>query len=137
MRKSRSRVLLVELIVLCFLASALGVSALAEEEYNLIATLRSPEPESNANFGYSVAVSGDIVVVGEVTGAIEGYSKPGRAHIFTTDGTLLASLQAPEPSNNAWFGFAVAISGDIVVVSALWIIRKIYFAFALIVPTCP
>jgi hypothetical protein len=67
-----------------------------------------------------VAVSGDIVVVGEVLGSIEGYSKPGRAHIFTTDGTLLASLQAPEPTSSAWFGFAVAISGDIIVVSELY-----------------
>jgi hypothetical protein len=63
-----------------------------------------------------VAVSGDIVVVGEFSGDIEGYSSPGRAHIFTTDGTLLASLQAPEPSNNAQFGYAVAISGDVIVV---------------------
>jgi hypothetical protein len=58
--------------------------------------------------------------VGEVTGDIEGYSRPGRAHIFTTDGTLLASLQAPEPSNTAWFGVDVAISGDIVVVGEYW-----------------
>ena len=67
-----------------------------------------------------MAVSGDIVVVGETTGDIEGYVNPGKAYIFTTNGTLLASLQAPEPSNNAWFGFAVAISGDIVVVSEFW-----------------
>ena len=67
-----------------------------------------------------MAVSGDIVVVGEVLGDIEGYGKPGRAHIFTTDGTLLASLQAPEPTSSAWFGFAVAVSGDIVVVGELY-----------------
>jgi len=114
MRSNRTR--LVVLITLCVITSLLFAPVRADEEYNLIATLYSPEPESNANFGCSVAVSEDIVVVGEYSGDIEGYGSPGRAHIFTTDGTLLASLQAPEPSNNAWFGCAVAISGDVIVV---------------------
>ena len=104
------------LIILIFLATLLVAPVLADEDYNLIATLHSPEPESNANFGCSVAVSGDIVVVGEYSGDIEGYSSPGKAHIFTTDGTLLASLQAPEPSNNARFGYTVAIRGNVIVV---------------------
>jgi len=114
MRSNRAK--LVCLITLCIITSLLFAPVRAEEEYNLIATLHSPEPESNANFGCSVAVSGDIVVVGEYSGDIEGYSSPGKAHIFTTDGTLLASLQAPEPSNNARFGYTVAIRGNVIVV---------------------
>jgi len=104
------------LIALSLIVVAIVAQVRAEEEYQVTATLQSPEPDKNAKFGYSVAVSGDIVVVGEATGNIEGYSSPGRAHIFTTDGTLLASLQSPEPSNSALFGCDVAISGDIVVV---------------------
>jgi hypothetical protein len=115
--KVRLRVVLVELVALSLLASALAVPALAEEEYQVVATLQSPEPNSSANFGYSVAVSGDIVVVGEYKGVIDGYCCPGKAYIFTTDGTLLASLQAPEHDRYLGkFGYDVAISGDIIVV---------------------
>jgi len=72
MRSNRAK--LVGLITLYIITSLLFAPVRAEEEYNLIATLQSPEPESNANFGCSVAVSGDIVVVGEYSGDIEGYS---------------------------------------------------------------
>ena len=120
MRKLRLRVVLVELVALSLLISSLAIPALAEEEYQVIATLQSPEPDSNSKFGYSVAVSGDIVVVGEAYGNIEGYVTPGKAYIFTTDGALLAELQAPEPINHAGFGYDVAISGDIVVIGESW-----------------
>lgn len=120
MRKIRLKIVLVELVVLSLFVSVLTIPTLADEEYQVIVTLQSPEANSNANFGYSVAVSGDIVVVGEPLCDIEGYVSPGKAHIFTTDGVLLASLQAPEPMDSAWFGVDVAISGDIVVVGERW-----------------
>ena len=42
MRKLRLGVVLVELVTLYLIASALGVSALAGEEYQIIATIQSP-----------------------------------------------------------------------------------------------
>jgi len=116
MMKSRSRVLLVELIVLCFLASALGVSVLAEEEYQNIATIESPEPGSNTFFGFPVDVYGDIMVVGESWASVEDIFHAGKAHIFDLDGNLKATLQAPTPQVEGIFGSSVAIRGDIILV---------------------
>ena len=49
---------------------------------NLLATLHSPTPRAAALFGNSVAVSGDIVVVGEPYAEVDGKIKAGKAYIF-------------------------------------------------------
>ncbi len=79
-------------------------------------TLRSPEPEANAWFGNSVAVSGEKVVIGEFRAKADGKYHAGRAHILDRNGTLLKTIQSPGPEENAWFGRSVAISGDIIAV---------------------
>ena len=118
MRMSRSRVLLVELIVLCFLASALGVSALAGEEYQISATIESPRAQYPPDdYGCSVAVSGDIVVLGEYSEEVEGNSKAGKVQIFDLDGNLKVTIQSPTPHlGSGRFGLSVAIRGDIILV---------------------
>ena len=116
MRKSRSRVLLVELIVLCFLASALGVSALAGEEYQITATIQSPEPKYDGIIGCSVVVSGDIVVVGEYWAEVEDIREAGKVHIYDLDGNLKVTLQSPTPLQSGQFGLSLAIRGDIILV---------------------
>jgi len=117
MRKSRSRVLLVELIVLCFLASALGVSALAGEEYQITATILSPDPQYSGIIGCSVAVSGDFVVVGEYWADVDGNSRAGKAHIYDLNGDLKVTLQSPTPLVSGQFGKSMAIRGDIILVA--------------------
>jgi hypothetical protein len=114
--KVRLRVVLVELVALSLLASALAVPALAEEEYQVVATLQSPEPEDNAGFSHSVAVSGDIVVVGEAFARVEGFNYAGKVYIFESDGNLKVTLQSPTPQREALFGDSVAVRGDIVLV---------------------
>ena len=87
-----------------------------DSEGNLLTTLKSPEPEASGIFGWSAAISEDIVVVGDSFTEVNGNTKAGRAYIFDTDGNLLTTLQAPAPEENAEFGNAVTISGDTVVV---------------------
>jgi len=60
------------LILLSVLAAISVVPVRAEDEYHLIASLQAPEPESNAKFGISVAVSKDILVVVEYMAGVEG-----------------------------------------------------------------
>ncbi len=83
---------------------------------DLLATLQSPEPQIGAFFGQSIAVSGNIVVVGEYLSEVEGNSQAGRAHIFDAEGNLLASLQSPEPEASAMFGWSVDTNGDLILV---------------------
>ncbi|KAH8084483.1 hypothetical protein JL720_7981 [Aureococcus anophagefferens] len=73
-------------------------------------------------FGTSVAVSGDLVVVG-ADGNDDAGSDSGSAYVFrtTNDGaswTQVAKLVASDAAEDDWFGYSVAVSGDLVVVGA-------------------
>jgi hypothetical protein len=122
MRKSRSRVLLVELVVLCFLASALGVIVHAEEEYQLRATIESHDPQPNANFGMTVGVYGDLIVISESSANVEGESTAGRTHIFDLDGNLIKTIHATPPRARDSFGNIQKIKDNIFVISErVWV----------------
>ena len=120
MRKFRLRVGLVELVALSLLASALGISALAGEEYQVTTTIQSPEPRSNVYFGWSTDVNGDFIVASDDWAYVEGLFQAGIVLIFDLDGNLKVTLQAPTPQLKGKFGNSVAISGDIVVVGEFW-----------------
>ena len=74
-----------------------------------------------AFFGYSVSISGDTIVAGAV-----GSMSTGAAYIFEkptagwTNMTPTAKLTASDEATDDYFGFAVAIYGDTVVVGARW-----------------
>ena len=84
------------------------------------------------NFGYSVAVSGDTMVVGApyeasnatgVNGNQNDNSAPGSgaAYVFVRNGTTWsqqAYLKASNTGASDQFGWSVAVSGDTVVVGA-------------------
>ncbi len=87
---------------------------------NLLHTLANPLPAAGDDFGSSVAISGNIVVVGayyDDTGA----SDAGAAYIFNaTTGNLICTLNNPTPADSDSFGISVAISGNTVVVGAYY-----------------
>ena len=82
--------------------------------------IQASDAQANTNFGYSVAIDGDTVIIGaqlEDTGGINA----GAAYIFTRSGTtwtqqakiISSDLQAGDE-----FGISVSISGDTIVVGA-------------------
>ena len=89
-------------------------------------------PAFDDNFGYSVAASGDTVVIGapnedsSSTGVNgipnESAEDAGAAYVFVRDGggawSQQAYLKAHQVSNEDYFGTSVAVSGDTVVVGA-------------------
>jgi len=87
---------------------------------NLLWTLNNPTPAANDCFGWSVAVSGNTVVVGaywDDTGATDA----GAAYVFdAVSGSLLWTLNNPTAATDDRFGSSVAISGSTIVVGAYW-----------------
>jgi uncharacterized protein (TIGR03437 family) len=72
-------------------------------------------------FGYSVAVSGDTVVVGASIDTIGQNSDQGSAYVFVRGGVIWSKQQkltADDGEAGDQFGSAVAVSGDTIVVSA-------------------
>ena len=98
------------------------------------AYLKAHQVSVNDNFGFSVAVSGDTVVVGDrqedssTTGVTvngtpdENATNAGAASVFVRSGTTWsqqAYLKASTVRSQDYFGYSVAVSGDTVVVGAI------------------
>lgn len=101
----------------------------SDNTVTLTATLTASEahPEwdlgFSEEFGRSVAISGDTIVVGapKTVNVIPGFNQ-GSVYVFTkpvggwTDATETAELISPAPDNRDLFGSDVAVSGDTIVV---------------------
>lgn len=85
------------------------------------AYLKAPIPQASANFGESVAIDGETLVVG-IPGEITlPMTRTGAASVFTRSGTTWseqAHLTASNLGIGDHFGAAVAISGETLVVGA-------------------
>ena len=82
--------------------------------------LTASDGQAKDNFGVSVAVSGQSIVVGAPGEGITDTHTPGAAYVFILSGTTWAQQQkltAPDGVPGGGFG-TVTISGDAVVVSA-------------------
>ena len=85
----------------------------------LIATLTSPNAQTDGRFGYSVAVSGTRVAVGAPDETVSGNAFAGHVYVFQAKtGSLVATLTSPNPQAEGYFGSSVAVSGTTVVVGA-------------------
>jgi len=83
--------------------------------------IMAPLPEAEAQFGYSVAISGDYAIVG-ARGEDTGGSNAGAAYIFQRSGTNTwgagTRILATDPEANDLFGSSVAIDGGRAMVGA-------------------
>ena len=82
------------------------------------AKLVASDPAADDNFGNSVAISGDTIVVGAW---LAGGANTGAAYVFTRNGTgwtQQAKLVSGAPAFDEDFGSAVAVSGDTALIGA-------------------
>jgi len=94
-------------------APVLSVSA----QLPAIVILTSPNPQLNGEFGYSVATSGSLVVVGAPEESVGVYTQAGSAYVFNAQtGSLSTRLLDPNPEYYGEFGYFVDIVGNDVVV---------------------
>ena len=90
--------------------------------YDQVAKLTAGDAANGDQFGISVAIAGDIIVIGAYQDGDDGlYS--GSAYVFrTTDGgasyVQVAKLTADDAATYDYFGRSVAIAGGTVVVGA-------------------
>lgn len=92
--------------------------ATGSSQFALLRSLFDPSTRSqlDAQHGYSVAVSGNIAVVGVPHADVDGVWT-GAANVYdATTRALLHRLSNPDPKNYAQFGAAVSIAGTRIVV---------------------
>ncbi len=86
------------------------------------AQLNATDGAANDNFGFSIAVSGDTVIVGAVLDDVGANTDQGSAYIFTRSGinwSQQAQLNGTGGAANDNFGYSVAISSNTVIVGAV------------------
>ena len=95
-------------------ASALGTTRAGVLEF----AFDDPTPTEVDQFGFSVALSGNLVLIGAPQDDTQG-ENIGQAHLFdVTTGDLLHTFDDPTPTTADNFGFSVALDGDRVVIGA-------------------
>lgn len=83
--------------------------------------LLASDGRSSDDFGFSVGISGDTVVVGAPQHQVGAFANQGAAYVFVRSGTTWSEQQKLASSTNAsalLFGRSVAISGDTMAVGA-------------------
>lgn len=99
-----------------FLADPVTITSATSEEAKLLAD----DGASGDLFGYSVAVGGDVAIVG-AHGNQDNGTNSGSAYIFRRSGSTWLLEQKLVPNDGAaldHFGVSVAISGDVALVGA-------------------
>jgi len=84
---------------------------------SLIATLTSPNAQTEGFFGVSIDLSGDNIIIGASSETDNGLD--GRAYIFNLESlTVLGSLVSPNPAFQGQFGLSVDLANGRVYVGA-------------------
>lgn len=78
----------------------------------------APDGTTYDNFGVSVDMSDDRVIVGAYRKTETNEYDKGRAYLFSTDGSFVCEMEAPDYWNADSFGSSVSISPSAVVVGA-------------------
>jgi hypothetical protein len=85
------------------------------------AYLKAASSQAEQEFGWSVAVAGDLVAVGARLEDGSGTTDSGAVYLFRRNVSRWipeARLEAPAPADDDFFGYAVAAAGDVVAVGA-------------------
>jgi hypothetical protein len=87
--------------------------------HTLMKTLTSPNAQYFGDFGWAIALSGKMLVVGAIYENSSGLNEPGRVYVYdVTTGSLIHALSSPNAQNHGDFGDAVATDGKLIVVGA-------------------
>ena len=95
------------------------------DNWGQVAKLTAGDPQDVDQFGFAVALSGDVVVIGAPGEDGVGLGR-GAAYVFSRDlggadaWGQLKKLVASDAADDVWFGTSVAVDGSIAVVGAAW-----------------
>ena len=95
-----------------------GIVYIENPSTGVTTEVANPSPQLDAHFGFSVAASGNYVVVGAPGETLSGALYAGAVYLFNTSGALLHTYTSPNAGSYGQFGYSVAIGGGYIVVGA-------------------
>lgn len=106
------------LVVGCEVTELAYVYTYNGSTWDATASLSPANPSANDNFGYPVALDGDLILVGANGDDVEG-DEAGAVYCFGYDGEVWREgwkMTASDADDNDYFGSAVALSGGFAIV---------------------
>jgi len=103
-------------------SGAAYIYAKTEDGWEESAKLVAPDATENQRFGISVAINGDVVVIG-ANGDDDNGENAGAAYIYTLVGDewfVTQKLTAPDGDAGDNFGFSVGVYGNQAVIGSVW-----------------
>jgi hypothetical protein len=83
--------------------------------------ITAPDGTAYDNFGYTITVKGDLLVIASPFKKINNLSNAGKVYVYRQSGSgwgLIASLVSPIPTYNERFGFSLCLHGDKLIVGS-------------------
>ena len=99
-------------------ASNAGSAYIFDINGTQLAKIQASDPAANNQFGYSVSVSDNRIVVGAPTDGTG--TGTGAAYIFDINGNFITKALQNDAQATDKFGYKVAVSNKCIVVSAVW-----------------
>ena len=102
-------------------AGALYVFRKSRDGWEEIAKMTPPGGEEDDQFGFTVAMSGNIIAVGARRANLEGLENAGAVYLYSVKGDFVEPVTILTPgdaSEKDEFGQSVAIAGDVIAVGA-------------------
>src|SRR5688572_27023402 len=94
------------------IAYSVGEAYLFSTNGTLLNTFTNPTPQNEDDFGNAIATIGnDLILIAAYLDDAAADSS-GVIHLFATNGTLLNTITNPQPTNNAEFGYSLAVVGN-------------------------
>lgn len=85
------------------------------------ARLEAPTPHHSGASGMRVSIDGDLIAIGVPTAEVAGHTTVGQVHIYRRSAAnwgLEGILEPEDRDDNAQFGAAIALEGEVLVVGA-------------------
>ncbi len=86
------------------------------QAYEYLKEIRSPQPESYRLFGTAISLWDDRIAISEPGSPDPGHNHTGRVYIMDLTGTLITTLQPPQPDPGSNFGISIATGDEFIVV---------------------
>jgi len=86
------------------------------QAYEYLNEIRSPQPESYRLFGTAISLWDDRIAISEPGSPDPGHNHTGRVYIMDLTGTLITTLQPPQPDPGSNFGISMATGDGVIVV---------------------
>jgi serine/threonine protein kinase/outer membrane protein assembly factor BamB len=84
-----------------------------------LGTLSSPTPTTPGRYGYSVAVVGDNLLIGDPDDGTDGENSGIAYLVNPASGEVLLTLRNPSPEKGDWFGWCTAAVGNDLLITSI------------------